>query len=745
MSFTNVKLILLREIRDQLRDRRTLFMMFVLPLLLYPLLGMSFLQMQHFLQEQPTSVLVVGAKNLKDLPRLFDNGQFAPELFNSPDGTKLLEVTFQADEPPVDAAAQRENARLAVDAGLYDAAICFPESFAADVELFQHSLRTSSGEVGTAIGAKNHALIPEPETFYTNAKDTSSEAERRLNEVWRRWNDRLIETNLVAAGLPVAVARPVPLKQTDLAKGTPYHGASLWSRILPVLLLIWALTGAFYPAVDLCAGEKERGTLETLLCSPAERSEIVLGKLATVMLFSMLTAVLNLASVGSTGWLVFGGRPEFGPPPLTAVLWLAVALVPVSALFSALCLALAAFAKSSKEGQYYLMPLLLITMPLAVLPMMPGVQLNLGSSLIPVTGVVILLRSVLEGNYLTAMQFLPVVAAVTLAACLLAIRWAVDQFNSESVLFRESEQLDMRLWLRRLSRDRKPTPTVGAAVFCGVTILLLRFFGGNAMGMPEDFAGFAATTLATQLLLLVLPALLMTMWLTSSPGQTLLLRRPPLLAVGAAALLAVVLHPVVVALSALVVHLYPISADLGASLERTQGWLDAAPLWQIILLVAVTPAICEELVFRGFILSGLRHLGHKWRAIIYSAVFFGVAHMVLQQSLMAALTGTVIGYVAVQSGSLLPGVVYHMVHNSLAISIDRIPQSYLESWPVLRWVKVGDGYPWQMVVASAFWGLAILLWFGTLTHSKTSEEELQEAIRQAEYEDEERQLVASQS
>ena len=203
-----------------------------------------------------------------------------------------------------------------------------------------------------------------------------------------------------------------------------HRKAAVWSKILPFVLLIWALTGAFYPAVDLCAGEKERGTLETLLSSPAERSEIVLGKLLTVMLFSMATAMLNLVSMGVTGrscsarcrtW----ARRRRWPSRLAAV-----ALVPVSALFSALCLALAAFARSTKEGQYYLMPLVLVTMPLTILPMAPGVELNLGNSLIPITGVVLLLRSMLEGNYWRHCLILPLVVAVTLACCLLAIRWA---------------------------------------------------------------------------------------------------------------------------------------------------------------------------------------------------------------------------------------------------------------------------------------------------------------------------------
>ena len=109
----------------------------------------------------------------------------------------------------------------------------------------------------------------------------------------------------------------------------------------------------------------------------------MLGKLVTIMLFSIVTAVLNLVSMGLTGWMVVAQLPGFGLPPPTAIAALAIALVPISALFSALCLALAAFARSTKEGQYYLMPLLLVTMPLVILPMSPGVELNLGNSLIP--------------------------------------------------------------------------------------------------------------------------------------------------------------------------------------------------------------------------------------------------------------------------------------------------------------------------------------------------------------------------
>jgi len=142
-------------------------------------------------------------------------------------------------------------------------------------------------------------------------------------------------------------------------------------RFNPFIIMIWSLTGAFYPAIDLCAGEKERGTFETLLSSPAARSEIAIGKLFTVISFSMATSILNLLSMAFTGMFVMsrigssmGGGLPLGAPPMGCIGWLLLALIPISALFSAVALAAAAFARSSKEGQYYLVPLMMISMPL---------------------------------------------------------------------------------------------------------------------------------------------------------------------------------------------------------------------------------------------------------------------------------------------------------------------------------------------------------------------------------------------
>ena len=371
MNLSNVKLILAREIRDQLRDRRTLFMIAVLPILLYPLLGMSFFQISQFMQEQPTRVLVVGAERLAETAAAVRRTTSSPpNLFADPRDARWLELHFASDEPrgPDGRSPTRWPTRVRqVQAGEYDAALCFPPDFAEQLERFSRGDRESRANrrAGSATPADASPQVPEPEIIYTTANEKSQIAFVRLPDVLRRWTDEVGEANLAAGGMPATAARPFELARADVADETGTAGTAMWSKILPVMLLLWALTGAFYPAVDLCAGEKERGTLETLLSSPAERSEIVLGKLLTIMLFSMVTAVLNLVSMGMTGWMVLGAAAGLrAAAARRRSSGSGVALVPISALFSALCLALAAFARSTKEGQYYLMPLLLVTMPL---------------------------------------------------------------------------------------------------------------------------------------------------------------------------------------------------------------------------------------------------------------------------------------------------------------------------------------------------------------------------------------------
>jgi sodium transport system permease protein len=725
MNWSNVRLIFRREVRDQLRDRRTLFMIAVLPMLLYPLLGMSLFQVAQFIREQPTRVLVLGAEDLPQTPALIEAGHFAPALLSDPERQRLVELSFA--EVPAAKAAQR--ARESVEQGDYEAVICVPPGFARRLDSFRRDLSQRAAHERRLGKVNADPRVPSPEIYYNTAKEKSQLAYLRVTKVLDRWTEEIGRENLKSSDLPELAARPFVLTEHDMAE-EGQRKAAVWSKILPFLLLIWALTGAFYPAVDLCAGEKERGTLETLLSSPAERSEIVWGKLFTIMLFSVVTASLNIFSMGLTGSLVMSQFPGVGPPPMWAPLFLLVALLPVSALFSAVCLALAAFARSSKEGQYYLMPVLLVTMPLVLLPMSPGVELNLGNALIPITGVVLLLRTALEGEYWQALPMVLPVAGVTIVCCLFAIRWAIDQFNCENVLFRESERWDLGLWLKHMLRDREDTPSATEAVFCGVLILLIRFFMSFAMPRPESFRDLAVLTVVTQLVVIGTPALLMTIMLTRSPVKTLSLRLPPLASLPAAVLLAVALHPLANGINHLVQKLYPVSERVQESLA---GLMANPPgIWQLVLVLGLVPAVIEELAFRGFMLSGFRRLGHKWRAIALSSFFFGITHAIFQQSIVACLLGLVIGYIVVQTGSLLPAIAYHFVHNALALLATQVTAATLAAHGWLRALGVstegGLHYGWPMMLAGAALAVLLLAWFRGIPYARTSEERLQESI-----------------
>ncbi|HLQ45431.1 MAG TPA: ABC transporter permease, partial [Planctomycetaceae bacterium] len=374
-----------------------------------------------------------------------------------------------------------------------------------------------------------------PTVVKNRADDKSVAAYKRVHEVLEAWEQEILRQRLSQAGLPQELPNPVGSAPLDVAADKQIS-ANIWSKMFPALLVIMAVTGAFYPAVDVAAGEKERGTMETLLICPATRTEIVLGKFLTVMCFSMSTALLNLVSMGTTATVAgaMSTMSEMTLPSAPALAWLLVLLIPLSALFSALCLALATFARSSKEGQYYLTPLLMVSIGLTVFCLSPTVEIypvhqaSWFYSVIPVVGIALLLKTLLlNPDHAEALIFAVPVLVTSIGYSLLALWWAIEQFSSEGVLFRESERFEPGLWLRHLLRDKEPIPSFTEAGFCFVLIILAQFismraFSQSLASVPPAQMGFAMTKLLViqQLTTIACPALFMGLILTTSVRQT---------------------------------------------------------------------------------------------------------------------------------------------------------------------------------------------------------------------------------
>lgn len=756
LTWKNVWLILHREVRDQLRDRRTLFMVLVLPIMLYPGLGIGMLQMTMYFTEQPRQVVILNAGELPD-PPLVENGQFPARWFSSPEtASKLRVLTDSADDPTrlpelstdeqkqllEDAASIRDmvnrrnqlvaelapwNADFADELPGVQSAILRnaiengntpepPENYS---ELIHEFFQLKSAISERFANSKLQVLMIVPDGFGENlrkvnsllanrgvnsnelmklpllrpilvrnrADEKSEVAYHRVREALDKWERQLLKDRLELAQLPETVPDPVSLLSIDVANQDEI-AASVWGKVFPALLIIMALTGAFYPAIDVAAGEKERGTMETLLICPATRSEIVVGKFLTVLLFSMATTLLNLISMGFTGKYIVSmtaGANVSGmgavplPTPL-ALFWLVILLVPLAAFFSALCLALATFARSNKEGQYYLTPLFMITMGMTMFSMSPSIELTAtgGTSLfycaMPIVGPALLLKALLmnPGNTEVLVFALPVLMS-SVGYSLIALWWAVEQFKSEDVLFREAEQFDLKLWLKHLLRDKAPLPTFAQAAGCFILMMFLQFLTiklltGSMAGVKAEDLGRKMMELAIvqQLALVAAPAVFMAILLTSSARRTLRLRMPGARMLAVAVTLPLVLHPLAIELLASLQNFFPQLPDSAKAAFAAMSD-DTLPLYVIIGVFALTPALCEEVAFRGFILSGFGSGGRTGIAIVLSSVTFGLIHMVPQQVFNASLLGLVLGLMAVRSRSLLPGVVFHLCFNTLAV------------------------------------------------------------------------------
>jgi len=260
-----------------------------------------------------------------------------------------------------------------------------------------------------------------------------------------------VQATLSARGLPAALARPYDIARQNVAPPEKVGGA-MFGGIIPYIIVLLCFTGAMYPAMDLTAGEKERGTLETLLASPVPRSAIVYGKFFVVLTSALSTVILaglsTLVSLPLSGWLIGGmvkgaaatagaGAAATGVMPQINPLGFLVSLgmvVPVAILFAAVLLAVSVFARTYKEAQSYAGPMIMVVIMPTVAAMLPGVELNLGLSLIPILNVSLVSKELVSGTFNPV--HLAVIFGSSCVYAAAALAFATQLFKRESVLFR---------------------------------------------------------------------------------------------------------------------------------------------------------------------------------------------------------------------------------------------------------------------------------------------------------------------
>ena len=439
-----VRLIASRELRDLLRDRRTLLIILTLPIILYPIFGLvAFLFAITALDQK----VIIGVAGMENLPE----SKTHPEAFLG--GAILFECQRRLDDPPliVEGKFQPRYTQSETELG----SIEIRKLDSADESLLQSGtvdvlfIVPSDFRDKLSRGEKPAVTIKGREGV-----ETSKLAVKRLTVIVARWQREMTEVRFARLKLPYDFDEPFKVHNEQESKPVVAKAADelrdILVKFIPFLLVMWTMAGALHPAIDLTAGEKERGTMETLLISPAERGEIVAGKFVAVWVFSYGTALWNLLWMGG-GAVALGLFLPFPVVSLAGLAWAVLFAAPLAALFSAVAIGLGVFARSTKEGQYYLMPLLLLTLPLSMWSMTPGLKLTLPLSLVPITGLSLLLHRLMSvaGEPVPTESVVGVVLSL-LCCVLLSLWWASKQFLSEGVLFREAERFSLVAWVRTM-------------------------------------------------------------------------------------------------------------------------------------------------------------------------------------------------------------------------------------------------------------------------------------------------------
>lgn len=632
MNPRTVWIILKKELLDIVRDRRAVLCGLAIPLLLYPFLllvcgQLTIIRNEKILAEKtrvavihdPDAIVQAWLREMPDFGMVESNDPFADLKAGS------IEAVISAEENSKEKYDRHETVTLSIS--------------------FDFTRRAS------LFGIKS------------------------LEKNFEDLDAKILKERVAAAGLAPEFGQPLSISTDSITSPQKFAGP-LFGMVIAWLIIIMICLGATYPALDLTVGEKARGTFETLLSTPISKIDIISGKLLTLCTLSLVSVGLNLLSMMANA-LVFllmlknqipdnalGQILTFSPASMTHILFLfSVPLVPLAVLICAILMSVALLAKDYKDASYFMSPaLMLFTWPIViVLPL--ELKLNAVTQFVPILNTTLLLGALIAGE--ATVQSIFVVALINSVLAALALALAVSIFSKEEVVLSEERGIPFS-FRRRAELPSRDLPTVGLSLtlFAGAVMLML--YGALPLQSWRMLPGLVITE---WVFILGLP--LFALWLTKVNWRTALsLYRPSLLSLVGALVLALASIPLIAQVAVWQNHILPFPKELE---EQMKALLtsDGTMLSLLFLLftAALSPAICEEVLFRGAILSGLRTKLNPAVAICITGILFGLIHLMIWRILLTALLGIIIGYVVVRSGSIFPGMLFHFVVNASAVLV----------------------------------------------------------------------------
>lgn len=625
-----VKQIFKKEMIDILRDKKTIFMMIILPLLLYPILmvGASSIMSMSINKMEQTTVNIAFNNNPSD------------NLIN------ILNKTNEDDEVKFNI-IKVDDYKEALDNETLDAYVEINEN--NDIQSYK---------------------------IYTNSsKNNSYTAEKRIKEALDEYKEEIVEMNLAQEGLDAQkTLEPITYETLDIAKNEEIAG-NILGQILPFILIIGVLLGSIYPAIDVMAGEKERGTLETLFTLPISNLELVMGKYMAVSFCAVVTAFLNIISILiSIGFMTLtaGIANEMGMPKFdfTQMIFPGIITMICIGLFamvvSAISMCVCSLAKSFKDAQNYITPVMLIIMIPSYVSMIPNIELDGFTSTIPVVNISLLIKSVLSFKF--DLNLIAIVFVSNFAFMILSVLLLSKMFNSEEILFGNNRSFSFLEKRSNIKKGTMPTISDGAILYAVGLVLLI--YVGSLVQLKFKMAGLAIT----QVMIICLP-FLFAYYIKTDFKKTFSLQKVNLKQILGGILIWMGGFVLINLITQITLYLFPQNMEVAEAL--TDAIIIKDNLVLNLAIVALMPAICEEIFFRGFIFTSFKGKSSSKIAIITSGILFGFMHMDFLRIIPTSILGIIFAYTVYKSESIFIAMILHFINNSIAVLVSHYPNSEL--------------------------------------------------------------------
>jgi sodium transport system permease protein len=613
-----------KELTELLRNRRSLLVMFGVPLLLYPTLTIAVASLSQSKQnEMAHRTAVAGVVNEQAVPELVS-------LLGESDNKIAV-------RPESDADGEQELKDSTIDVLLVA-----PENYEAD-----------------AIAGKDVDITLKVD----GSRAATASVQSRINAVLGSYQQWIVQQRLAAHGLSTQLA-VVPRHATvDIATSGQEFGLFLASA-LPLLLLLTGMLGSLYPALSATTTERELGTLETLLVTPASRSELLTAKAGIVLLSGLLTALLNMVSMS----LVFArvlseakaGSVAFSIDPKALALSY-LAAVPTLIFFTALVLMVGLLARNLREANAYATPLMMV--PIA--SMLVGIAdpaTTPGLLVTPVVNTTLIIRAVLTGHANAAAFALAFFSSGLYAGLVLSLAGRV--FTNEQLVNPAWEPLSFRGFTSRSRRPRWPAVDEALALF---TVSLLLNFYIAPIWLRH---GLIPLLIGVETLLIAAPAVVFS-WLGNYPWREVFsIRLPRARSALGAIFLGVGMIPLMNGMSQLQQrwHILPQNtSDMEGMSQLFEPTLQAHPFLAPIV-IGLLAGVCEELLFRGPIQAALVRRLPIVLALFTGGFLFAAAHMDLSGMPERTILGILLGWIVWRGGSIIPAMILHGVYDGVSLA-----------------------------------------------------------------------------